>query len=528
MSFNINSTSKSEEKKQGSDIETTHIHSLDDADIDDDLESLLITSDNIKKKYRYASLIELPSNHPELARNFPNSKKIWIVVLYTLCSMVSQASSSVLAPSSKYYMEHQHVSKTVAMLPTSSYMFGVAMGPMFAAPLSERYGRKMPVLIPCLLGSIIMLLSSFMVSNFAIFIIFRFLTGVFCSTPVISSGGSLKDLFNDGRRPDALLCFAVFVGGSPSLGPIIGSLILNSTHNPKYILIIVGSISIVVSIISLIFVPETLYTVITAEKAKSLRIQRGDLNIVSKQDIHIMEEPLISTFKTNLFRPFLILWEPYALLLSFYGAYAYGQMYFHITGVPEFALENKYRAEKDGYYPISWIPAGFITGMILASIVIFSTSKRYRKHLKGGEKVRVEARLHAALFLSWLFPVSSFFLAFLTEKSDACAFIGLAMNGAAFFGSFQSLLNAIVDCYGDFSASATSATTFFRSLAAGIMPLISIPIVRRIGYKKLFLILGGVNVVICFIPVILYIWGPYLRQRSKLAVLKGKYRVQES
>lgn len=117
--------------------------------------------------------------------------------------------------------ERYHVSKTAAMLPTSLFLFGLAAGPLIFAPVTERYGRKVGILTPFFVASLVCTFSYF-VHPFAAVLFTRVIGGFFASAPIISSGGALKDLFEPGRRADILLGYAILVASGPAFGPILG------------------------------------------------------------------------------------------------------------------------------------------------------------------------------------------------------------------------------------------------------------------------------------------------------------------
>lgn len=82
-------------------------------------------------------------NDPANPWNWPVSKR-WYGTLVpgSLCFLVTFASS-VYVPGVYEVAAKFDVSITVALLGISMYVVGLGLGPMFSAPLSEVFGRKM-------------------------------------------------------------------------------------------------------------------------------------------------------------------------------------------------------------------------------------------------------------------------------------------------------------------------------------------------------------------------------------------------
>ena len=102
--------------------------------------------------------------------------------------------SSTYVPAIPYVQKQFNVSRTVAILPLSLYVFGYIFGPLVAAPISELYGRRNVYwgTIPFLLiftgvaGS---------ATNIEQLIIGRFLAGVLGSA-ALAIGAGMYFLFN--------------------------------------------------------------------------------------------------------------------------------------------------------------------------------------------------------------------------------------------------------------------------------------------------------------------------------------------
>jgi len=79
-----------------------------------------------------------------------------------------------------------------------------------------------------------------------------------------------------------------------------------------------------------------------------------------------------------------------------------------------------------------------------------------------------------------------------------------------------------------FAASAIAANTFMRSLFGCVFPLFATYMFNGIGINWTMTLLGCVAALLVPLPVIFYIWGPKLRQKSKFAPsLDLKYKAKK-
>lgn len=109
------------------------------------------------------------------------------------------------------------VSSTIALLPYSFYVLGLAFGPLISSPLSESYGRRIVYLSCFPLFSLFTLGSGF-ANNIETLIICRFFAGIFGSPSLAVGAGTITDIW---PRAKIAVPMAVYVT-TPFLGPSLG------------------------------------------------------------------------------------------------------------------------------------------------------------------------------------------------------------------------------------------------------------------------------------------------------------------
>lgn len=99
---------------------------------------------------RSAYLVELTSDDdPASAKNWKFSRKMRTALVLGFDTLVASWGSSVYSAATTPVAAEFGVSTVVATLGLKLYICGLATGPLAFAPLSELYGRKMPIIGTC-------------------------------------------------------------------------------------------------------------------------------------------------------------------------------------------------------------------------------------------------------------------------------------------------------------------------------------------------------------------------------------------
>lgn len=94
-------------------------------------------------------------NHPH---NWPLSEKLTICAGLAVTTLTVAWGSSIFSSAIVYITKIYHVANVVGTLGISLYVLGFASGPVIWSPLSELYGRKMPILLSSFLLLVLRLL----------------------------------------------------------------------------------------------------------------------------------------------------------------------------------------------------------------------------------------------------------------------------------------------------------------------------------------------------------------------------------
>jgi multidrug resistance protein len=127
------------------------------------------------------------------------------------------------------------VNTELSVMGQSIFILGIAIGPMFLAPLSEVHGRQ-PVYTTGIFLFSILQVPAALSPTYAGLITARFVAGCFAGIPLSNVGASAADLFPSSQTawPIMLFSFCSQVVG-PCLGPVIGSAIYVRTNSLKWL-----------------------------------------------------------------------------------------------------------------------------------------------------------------------------------------------------------------------------------------------------------------------------------------------------
>jgi DHA1 family multidrug resistance protein-like MFS transporter len=312
-------------------------------------------------------------------------------------------TSAIFAPATKSASHDFSVGPVVGALGTSLYVLGFASGPLIWAPVSELQGRKWPLTIAMLLGSIFTIASA-TAKDFQTLIICRFFAGMCAASQLTVVPGVLADIFDNTSRGVAVSLYALTVFVGPFTSPFIGGFITSSYLGWRWTLYIPAILGFVNGCISLFFLRETYAPCLLVKKAATIRRQTNNWGIYAQYErTEVDPKELMDKYFTRPVR--MLITEPILLLVSLYMSFIYGLVYCLLEAYP-YVFENIH-----GFSPgVSGLPfIGLIIGQLLAVTFILSQQSAYVEKLVKNNNVTVpEWRLAPTLLGAPIFAVGIF------------------------------------------------------------------------------------------------------------------------
>ncbi|KAJ5812968.1 Major facilitator superfamily domain general substrate transporter [Penicillium robsamsonii] len=452
---------------------------------------------------------------PENPQNYSNLRK-WIITL-TMSSMTVWITfaSSVFSTATLVTAKEFNVSAEVMVLGTSLVVFGFALGPLCWAPLSELYGRRIPLFSGYAIFAIFQIPVA-VAQNLETILVCRFLIGVFGCSPLAVVAGAMADIWNPVDRAVAIALFsgATFLG--PIMGPIVGGFITDSNLGWRWTAWITLIASSFFGIIALFVVPETYGPVILQKRAARLRVETKNWALHSFLDEH---KPTMSDIVTKyLFRPpQMLAQEPILLAITLYLTLIYGILYLFFEAYPiSFGEVRGWTHEGVAALPFIGILIGVVLGICL---IIFNTKTRFARKLAKHGKVVPEERLVPMMIASVLLPIGLFWFGWTSSPNISWVpqVIAGVPIGLGILVIFMQGLNYIIDVYMMFANSAIAANTLIRSIVGGSFPLFATQMYRNLGVAWASSVLGFITLAMIPIPLLFFIYGARIRAMSKFS-----------
>ena len=251
-------------------------------------------------------------------RQWNNKKKWRNVLLISFQATLTPIASTLLAVGSIAVAEDFKLTNTyVISLPTALFVLGNGLGPLYLAPLSELYGRRIVYIYSFTLFAAFNL-GCALSPNITALSIFRLFSGMAGSAASSLSGASVGDMFirEERGRAQALYAAAPILG--PVIGGVCGGFIVSGTGTWRWLMWIVVIAPAVTVFLCIFFLRETYGPVILKRKQRSnlpnntfpKRPQLGELNPSPRQ-----------LFVRAITRPIrLLLFAPLCSILSLYVA----------------------------------------------------------------------------------------------------------------------------------------------------------------------------------------------------------------
>ncbi|WP_166434257.1 multidrug effflux MFS transporter [Vibrio viridaestus] len=267
--------------------------------------------------------------------------KLALVATFGILSAFAPFSTDMYLSSFPSIADSLNTSIANVQYSLSTYFIGLAFGQLLYAPIIERYGRK----VPMLMGILLFALVSFMImfsSNIETFVGFRLLQAIGGCAGMIVSRVIIQDLFSQRESASALSLMMMIQGIGPIAAPLLGAYI-HKIWGWEAVFLFLAILGLLCFLVSIKTVPETL-----------------------KEPVEINVKNIITPFY-ELFkrREFVI------PLLS--GSIALSTMFIFISGSP-FVFMSIYGLSQEHY---SWLFGCFALGMVFSGQF---NNKMMKKH----------------------------------------------------------------------------------------------------------------------------------------------------
>jgi DHA1 family bicyclomycin/chloramphenicol resistance-like MFS transporter len=335
-------------------------------------------------------------------------------------------------------------------LTLTACLLGLAVGQVIAGPLSDKLGRRKPLLVGLFTYTVASLLCAIAPSGLLL-ILFRLLQGLAGAAGIVLARAAVRDIFS-GAEVARFFAMTMAVNGlAPILAPVIGGQILNFT-SWRGVFVLLTAIGIILLVSTALGLEETLP--VERRRSDGISATLGTFGQLLR-DRHFMGYALSSSF-------------------------AFAAMFAYISGSP-FVLENIYKVSPQIF---SLIFASNALGIIVTSQISGRLVGKVgpRKLLAFGLGITATGGIIllavAALNLGLIGLLPALFITvcsigFIAPNATALALADYARNAgsaSAFIGVIQYIIGAavtpLVSLAGESSALPMSMIIAFFAIAA--------------------------------------------------------------
>ncbi|OTA56261.1 MFS general substrate transporter [Hypoxylon sp. EC38] len=464
-----------------------------------------------------ANIVSWEPGDTENPHTWSLKRKWFVTIVLNLLPLIVNLGPSILSGSSEALEKEYNISSEVAILVITLFLLGFTFGPLIFGPLSERIGRKIPIVIGVTLYATFWIPIA-LAQNFHTILICRFFCGLFGAASMSVTGGSIADVWpNPILRGIGIDIFilAGFLG--PMLGPVIGTFIAQSSLGWRWCAWISAIITYSFTIFFLFAVPETYAPVLLTRKAHKLRMRTRNWALHSKLEEH--DTDIKSFVRAYLLRPWiLLLTEPIFLVVTIYMAFVYGLLFLFFEGFPIAFVEVRGWEPQIGSLPFLGLVIGQFVA--LAFVVYYSLTVSKREYRSSQGVIAPEHRLPPMIVGAVVLPPGMFWAAWTSQPStpwpaQVAAYIPV---GVGLFLVFGQGFKYFVDVYLNVANSAISGNTFARSFFGATFPLFAPALYHNLGVPWATTLLAFISLALAPVPVIFYIYGKKIRSFSKNAL----------
>lgn len=156
-----------------------------------------------------------------------NNSKLFLLILSGMLSAFGPFVTDMYLPSLPSMANDFNASPSMVQLGLTTSMCGLAAGQIFFGPLSDKYGRRLPLLIAMWLfifSTILCLISP----TIEWFVAFRFIQGIAGAGGIVISRSVATDKFSGKELAKMLAIIGAINGIAPVAAPVIGGLLTES------------------------------------------------------------------------------------------------------------------------------------------------------------------------------------------------------------------------------------------------------------------------------------------------------------
>jgi hypothetical protein len=269
-----------------------------------------------------------------------------------------------------------------------------------------------------------------------------------------------------------------------------------------------------VAFIAILMIPETYAPAILRARAAKKRKETDDQRYWSRYDD---KAAFLSLLKINLSRPFIMTFtEPILIFWDLYIALVYGILYLCFVAYP--IIFNQLRGWSPGIGGLAFVGIGVGSLLVIAAEPLIRKLINAHKHDPETGRPPPEASVSVICIGAVLLPIGQIWFSWTgtPEYHWILPILAGIPFGAGNCTIFIYGSNYLVHSYGIYAASALAGNAVLRSILGATLPLAGPSMYAALGPNWAGTLLGLLEAVCIPIPIIFYLYGSRIRQKSAL------------
>ncbi|PHH73152.1 hypothetical protein CDD82_5626 [Ophiocordyceps australis] len=454
----------------------------------------------------------LEHNDAENPKNWPFWYRCWCIAVISFATWVATLYSTSFTASTPGLVVDFNSTSTVVTLGMTTYLFGLAAGSLFVAPLSEIYGRRIVYLV-CLAIWALLIVPCGLARSLTTIIVVRFFGAFFGAVMISNAPGSIVDLSNPEYLARSMSLFCIAPLNGPVTGPIIGGFVFQTMgwRWANWMVLVIAAFTFVL----MLTVKETYPPTILKHKAARQRRQTQDPRWWCQYDQRVSTLHLL---RVNLCRPLvLFITEPILWFMNIWISTVYGILYLCFVAYPVVFSESRGWGPGVSGLAFSGIGIGILIAIFAEPLLRRLINAQRRDPDTGRVPAEAQALVMAMGAVSTALGQLGFAWTCLPQTIHWA--IPIAFGIPFGFGNTLSFIyssNYLAGAYGIYSASALVGNAVIRSIIGGTLPLAGPSMYRALTPQWAGTLLGLLEVITIPIPLVFWRYGARIRARSTI------------
>lgn len=389
----------------------------------------------------------------------------WVLLLGALATLPAFTVDTYL-PSLPDVASDLNASSAMAQLTISGMLIGGAVGQLVIGPLSDRFGRRLPVIVGLSLHVVTSLLCA-VVGSIEWLIVLRIMQGFFNAASQVASIAVIRDKFTGADAARILSRLMLVIGLAPLLAPTLGAAIAG-TAGWRGVFIVLAVMGLALGLIVLRWMPETLP--VERRRHGGLKsVMGGYLSLI--KDRHFVALAVIPGLGMAVLMSYVV-GSPFVLQEGYGLSDGQFAALFAMNGIGLVLSAQVNAALVRRVAPIRLLRTALVIQLVFAVILLFVATTG------AGGLVGLLVALWLTLCLQGLIPANASAMA-LSRHGE------MAGTAAAVIGSFQAGIAGVVSpLVGVLGGDAQAMATVMLSavVVAIVILAVATPAFRRGGW----------------------------------------------